>query len=199
MSKRKELINDLKSGKVVAMPSDTIYGLSAKALDKSAVEKIYKLKKRQSEKPLIVLVSSWPQLRNLGISLSKEDRKFLRTIWPGRVSVILSCPNPKLEYLHRNKNLAVRWPKNKFLSSLIKKTGPLVSSSTNLEGHPPAETTEEAKKYFGNQIDKYYSAGRKLKGKPSTIIDIVDKKITIIREGRYPIKKIISKYKKIYD
>lgn len=165
------------------MPTDTLYGLVGQALDKKAVARIYKVRRRNPKKPLIILISSFRNLSRFSIKLDVKTKKILENLWPGPISVILSCPQSKFSYLHRGTNsLAFRLPKPQWLRRLIKKTGPLVAPSANPEGFPPAKTIKEAKRYFGSRADFYSGAG-KLKSPPSTIISLKHGKIKIIREG----------------
>ncbi len=168
----------LKKDGIGVLPTDTIYGLVGSALSKKAVEKIYKIKKRNLKKPLIVLISS---LKDLEIFKIKIDKNL---IWPYKTSLILSCSNQKFSYLHRGANsIAFRMitSKNKNLLNLIKKTGPLVAPSANPEGEKPAEIISQAKKYFGTKIDFYLNRGLR-KSKPSTIIAFQNNKKTILRK-----------------
>ena len=178
----KTVLKLLKQDKVGVLPTDTLYGLVGRALDKKSVARIYKVRRRNSKKPLIILISSLANLKLFGIKLGKPQQKFFKKIWPGPVSVILPCHSKKFSYLHRNTNsLAFRLPKPKWLRQLLIKTGPLVAPSANLEGRPPAKTIKEAKKYFKNRVDFYLDAG-KLAGAPSTLISLKGGKITIIRK-----------------
>ncbi len=170
----------LKDGAVAVMPTDTIYGICGSALDKSAVEKIYKLRKRNFKKPMIVLISDFNDLKNFGIKISGADRKILKKIWPAKISVILKCPGKKFEYLHRGtETLAVRMPKSEFLTKVLKISGPLVAPSANWEGEKPAKNIKEARKYFENKV-VYYDAG-KISGRPSALIKLKNGKLEMIR------------------
>ncbi len=171
----------LLQGDIVSMPSDTIYGLLALANDKNVVASLYALKGRQPEKPFIILISKYSQLKALGISPSLTQTKFLKKYWPGAVSVILSCQDLNLEFLHRCTNsLAVRMPNNKLLKDLIDITGPLIAPSCNPEGLPPATNPEEAKKYFGNKI-KLYVDGGDIKSNPSTLVSLLNSSPIVLR------------------
>ena len=169
----------LKSGGVGVLPTDTLYGIVGSALNKKSVLRIYKLRKRNPKKPMIVLIgdmrhATW---KKFGMKLSTTHYKLLTRLWPNAVSVILPLPAGrqgagKFAYLHRGtKTLAFRFPKPKWLRELLKKTGPLVAPSANWEGKPPAKTIREAKKYFSDKIDFYVDAGR-LAGKPPPLIRI---------------------------
>lgn len=163
------------------MPTDTLYGLVGSAFSSETVEKIYRLKNRDPKKPLIVLIVDWQDLEKFGAEIFVADKKILKKIWPGPVSVILPVKDSNFTYLHRGmKTIAFRWPKNKRLLKTLKETGPLVAPSANPEGLPPATTIAEAKKYFGRQIN-FYENGGTLAGTPSTLIKLQNGKIEIIR------------------
>jgi len=173
----KEIGEDIKKGRIGVIPTDTIYGIVCSAMKKKSVEKLYKIRKRDSKKPMIILISSLKDLNLFGV---KIDKKITDKYWPGKVSIIV--PIKKLEYLHRGKNsLAFRLPDNKALIKLIKISGPIVAPSANTEGEKPAETIEEAKEYFKDKIDFYVDCG-KLKSKPSKIISLLNNNIEIIRK-----------------
>lgn len=184
----KELSKALTQGKTAVLPTDTIYGLVGKALLPETVEKIYQIKGRKPDKPLIILISFYKDLELFGIKIDERTKEILEKYWPGKVSIILPCQNEKLKYLHRGTNtLAFRLPDYKELTDLINKTGPLVAPSANPEGQEPAKTIEEAKDYFGDKVDFYADAG-KLESLPSTLIEITDHGLKVLREGEVKIK-----------
>lgn len=191
--KDSSLIVEIKKGAVGILPTDTLYGIVGRAESKEAVKKIYHLKERNLQKPFIILIGSFSDLQKFGIKLDEKTQKFLQQIWPGKVSVILPCESKEFEYLHRGKkSLAFRLPAKKSLIELLKKTGPLITPSANPKGKPPAETIVEAKNYFKQAVD-FYVAGGRLKGAPSTIVEIKNGKIRLIREGKLSkkLKKLI--------
>ena len=165
------------------MPTDTIYGIVGLALNPKTVVRIYKLRRRNSKKPMIILIGSFKQLRLFGVKLSLRTKRLLKKFWPGRVSVVLPCRLKKFSYLHRDrKTLAFRMPKSIWLRKLLQKTGPLVAPSANWERKQPARTVKEARKYFGDKIDFYVDTGP-LSSQPSTLIEIKRGQIKILRRG----------------
>lgn len=187
-----ELIREIKNGAVGVMPTDTIYGLVGSALLPKTVRKIYRLKNRPTNLPFIILISGWSDLKKLKIDLSRADKKILNLLWPEKISVIL--PSLDNKYLHRGtKSIAVRWPANKELVDLIRKTGPLIATSANIHNQTVANNIRQAIHYFDNKIDFYIPAGE-IKDKPSTLISLLDGKISLVRQGS---KKIPTKFFKL--
>lgn len=167
---KNKLINVLKNGGIAVIPTDTIYGIVGSALNPKTIEEIYKLRKRKSSKPFIILISSLDDLNTFNIKLTNKQKEFLEKIWPNPVSVVLKCPDNKWKYLHRGTNsLAFRVPKDNELFKLLKEVGPLVAPSANFEGDKPAQMVDEAKKYFGNKVSFYVDGGQ-IKSQPSTLI-----------------------------
>ena len=172
----------MKDGLAGVIPTDTIYGLCASALDKKAVEKVYELRRRDPKKPMIILIGSLDDLRKFNIVLNGWQKKILKQVWPEKVSVVLPCSDKKFAYLHRGvKTLAFRLPKKRELLKILSISGPLIAPSANPEGKKPAENISQAKKYFGKNIF-YYGVG-KISGQPSILIKLQNNKIKIIRKN----------------
>jgi len=171
----------LQSGAVGVIPTDTVYGLVARAADKEAVARLYDLKQREN-KPGTLIAASIEQLEEVG--LKHRYLKAVEGYWPGAVSVVIPAADPALKYLHQGKmSLAVRIPAGKELQKLLEKTGALITSSANPPGEPTAVNVEQAKEYFGYRVD-FYSDGGDLSGRqPSTLIRIVDDAVEVLREG----------------
>ncbi len=189
----KKIEKIIKNDGVGVLPTDTLYGIVGSAFSKKSVERIYKLKKRNPKKPLIVLVGSISEVGLFGAKIGREVEKEIKKLWPGKVSIIFDCPADKFYYLHRGENkLAFRLPKKKSLLKLIKKTGPLVAPSANPEGLEPATSIREVREYFGDSVDFYVSGGR-IKSLPSTIIALEGGRMVIKREGAVEIAGIANR------
>jgi L-threonylcarbamoyladenylate synthase len=187
-----KLADILKKGAVGVLPTDTLYGLVGSAFSEDAVEKIYKLKERDSKKPLIILISSIQDLKKFEIKLNKKAEEILKKIWPGKVSVIFPVKSKKFVYLHRGtKSLALRLPKKEALIDFLKQSGPLVAPSANREGEKPALNIKKAKRYFGERISFYVDSGI-LRSKPSTVITFKKGKVVVLREGAVNAKRLKS-------
>lgn len=179
------LASILTGGGIAVIPTDTLYGIVAVARDRRAVARLFRLRRgRAAQKPFIILIPSVASLAEFGIQPAPQTRAFLSRVWPGKVSVVFRVPSNKFSYLHRGrKSLAFRLPRNARLRALVAKTGPLVAPSANREGAPPAETLREARAYFGDTVDIYVGARRRLCGAPSTLVSLEDGTVRILREG----------------
>lgn len=177
-----EILRFLKQGKIGVFPSDTLYGIHADALNPEAIEKIYKIKEREPNKPFIILISKPQDLNLFGIEYEFAEN-ILNTYWPGSLSVVFPCFLEKFKYLHRGgKSLAFRLPAKQELQKLISQTGPLASTTVNISGEPPIETAQEAVAKFGEEIDFYVDEG-KVSAPPSTVITFENGKVVVLRQG----------------
>lgn len=172
-------------GEIAIIPTDTVYGVVARAADADAVARLYQLKRRE-KKPGTIVAASIGQLVELGVK-----RRYLTAVeqfWPGAVSVIIPC-GEELHYIHQGVgSLAFRIPNDQRMIDLLEQTGPLVTSSANQPGEPPATTIDEAKAYFGDQVQWYEDGGR-VAGEPSTVIRIIDDAVEVVRQGAVVIKE----------
>ena len=172
MNNMQNIVRILKHDGIGILPTDTLYGVVGSAFSKKAVARLYRVRKRDTKKPCIILISSMHDLNRFGIKIDARLHLALNQLWSGPISIIFPCPHKRFSYLHRGtKTLAFRMPKPIWLRALLKKTGPLLAPSANIEGKKPARTIKEARAYFGSRVDFYVDRGT-LSGKPSIILEI---------------------------
>ena len=174
----------LREGAAIAYPTDTVYGLGCMADNKKAVNKIFKIKQRKLDKALLMLVGSVSMAKRY-CRISRAQENILKKYWPGQFSFILESRDKLPKDLGgKTDTIAVRLPKNDFIVSIIKKIKvPLVSTSLNISGEKPLADVENIENHFKkHKPDLVVDAG-KIKGKPSTLIDLRDvENIKIIRK-----------------
>lgn len=142
--------------------------------------RLYQLKSRHS-KPGTLIAASVKQLSKLGLDIN--SLLAAKRYWPGPISVIIET-SENLTYLDQGLgSLAARVPDLKPLISMLRITGPLITSSANLPGKPPASTIDEAKNYFGDLVDFYVDGGDISDNLPSTLIKLSHNEPQIIRQG----------------
>ncbi|MDO8590644.1 MAG: L-threonylcarbamoyladenylate synthase [bacterium] len=176
-----KILDVLAQRGIVVMPTDTTYGIVTLAFNEKGVTDIYRLRKRDVEKPFIILISGKEDLKEFGVMPTKAQEEILDRVWPGPVSVILRCPYAVLAYLHRGKHtLAFRVPAKRSLRDLLLHVGPLVAPSANPQGHPIARNIHEARAYFGHHVN-FYQDGGTITASPSKLIDITDGTEKVLR------------------
>jgi len=182
-----KIVDYLNLGKIIALPTDTIYGLSCDATDKKAIRKIIKLKKRNSSKGMIILVDSI-KMAKVYCYINKEQEKLLYKLWtsarPTTVILKKKCILPSI-LIGNNNSLTIRLPKEKNIVKIVGAIGkPIVSTSLNIAGESPMASSQKIFKYFQTKdIDLIIDKGKTKNKKPSRIIDVKDiKKIKIIRK-----------------
>jgi len=174
-----DAVSALKKGQVGIMPTDTVYGIVARALDELAVTRLYAAKGREG-KPGTVIAASVQQLRDLGIA--QADLEMVAKWWPNPLSAVL--PLSTREYLHQGLNsLAMRVVADSTIREVLEQTGPLLTSSANLPGHPEATTIDEAYEYLHDTVDFYVDGGVIAGRLPSTIIRPTARGIEVLRHG----------------
>ena len=171
----------LMQGGVGVLATDTLYGLVGSALSSETVDRIFTLKQRNHTKPLIVLIAQMEDLEQFGVVLSQKLISQLDQYWPCPYSILLPVIDDQFEYIHRGTDqIAFRMPDKPDLLDLLRQTGSLVAPSANMEGMPPAKTVQDARNYFGTDVD-FYVEGEELRGNPSTIISFDGDEVIIER------------------
>ncbi|MBU1026219.1 MAG: threonylcarbamoyl-AMP synthase [Candidatus Margulisbacteria bacterium] len=160
----------LESGKIIAFPTETVFGIGALLNKPKAIREIFKLKKRPRSKPLQVLIATHKQAQELG-HLTDKNLKFASKKWPGPYTFIVPKTRkvPKLVTGGSSK-VGLRMPNHKAILKLIKEYGPIVATSANQAGGPPALTVKDVKKALPELA--FILPGRVKSGKASKVIDL---------------------------
>ena len=146
----KEAVERLKSGGVVAIPTETVYGLAAEVTNLQAIQEIFFLKHRPSDNPLIVHISSLKQLSEISKPLTELELSIINKFWPGPLTLILPRKKKVLDAVTAGlETVAVRMPHHSLCLDLIQRTGPLVAPSANLSGTPSPTKKEHVQNDFG--------------------------------------------------
>jgi L-threonylcarbamoyladenylate synthase len=194
VSKIKIAAKLIQDGKLVAFPTETVYGLGVNALNAAAIKKIYKIKQRNLKKGLLLHIADKKDVYKYSREVPKKAEMLMKRYWPGPLTIILKKSNliPGITTGNR-KTVGFRMPDNKIALNLIKfsKT-PIAAPSANLSGNPPPTTAKEVIKSFKNKIDCIINGGRTKYKQPSTIIDLSSRKLKILRIGAIHAKQFRS-------
>ena len=188
---------ELEKGGAVVLPTETVYGLFAKALDEEAVDHVYQLKRRPRDKALNLNVANLDDILNFSKNQPPYLQNLVEKFLPGPLTIILKA-NDKVPYWVNSDLTTVgfRMPSHPITLELIREFGPLIGPSANISGHTSGVSFKEVLKDFGREVlgiedDEY------LTGQDSTIIDLSGSKVKILRQGSITREDILAKIPEI--
>ena len=188
----KEIIDVINNDGIVIMPTDTIYGIVAKATNEDVIKRVYSLKKRDDRKPMLILVSDNEMLKDYVSSINELEQTLIDNLWPGPLTIIFDKKNISDLLTGRLPTVGVRIPNNKEMLDIISSVGvPLLSTSVNLSGEKSATCVSNINKTMLDNVDFVYDNGE-CNDVPSTIIRVVNGEVKILREGIISEEKIES-------
>ena len=172
-------------GGVVAFPTDTVYGLACSLFDAQAVELLGRLKHRDPTHAFISLIPEPTQAWGMAAEISAVAERLIDRYWPGPLSLIFrASPLVSVRVLGRGGTIALRCPRDTLCQRILERIGgPVVSSSANLSGRPPAESAQEVVAVFGNQLDVVLDGGPRRARPPSTLVDVSGERPRLLRRG----------------
>ena len=188
IEKASEIINE---GGIVIFPTDTVYGIGCNPYNKKAVEKVYKIKSRDIMKSVPVLTYSIETAEKIA-KFDQFTKKIVEKFWPGPLTVILKVTDKEIkESLNLENKIAIRVPDHKCTLELLKKCNFLVGTSANISGDSPYTEPDECLKNL-ETYDVFVDGGIITSKGESTIIEIENEQIKIIREGSLTEEKILQ-------
>jgi tRNA threonylcarbamoyl adenosine modification protein (Sua5/YciO/YrdC/YwlC family) len=174
----------VKAGRLIVLPTDTVYGIGADAFDSGAVAALLSAKGRGRDMPVGVLVGSWHTIEGLVYSMPATARELIRAFWPGALSLVVQqAPSLQWDLGDARGTVMLRMPLHPVALELLRETGPMAVSSANISGRPPATTAAEANEQFGDLVDVYLDSGVSEQQAASTIVDLSGPLPRLLREG----------------
>ncbi len=185
-----EYIALIRQGNIVAFPTETVYGLGADAWDPSAIQKVFDIKGRPSDNPLIVHVSDPVQIKDFASETPAAARQLIDAFWPGPLTIIFKKRKEVLDAVTAGLDtVAIRMPDHPLALELISATGPLVAPSANKSGKPSPTKAKHVREDFGEDFPVIDGGATKV-GLESTVVDLTDDHPTILRPGSISRKEI---------
>jgi L-threonylcarbamoyladenylate synthase len=175
----------LRGGGLVAFPTESFYGVGAAALDGDAVARVFRLKGRPGDKPLLVLVDSPEMAESLAPEIPQGARELMARHWPGPLTLVLRASPMLPETLTAGTlTVGVRMPGHRVALALVRAAAcPVTAPSANPSGAPPATTAEAVRRYFEGRIDLILDGGATAGGTGSTIADCTVWPPRVLRAG----------------
>ena len=179
----------LAAGQVVAVPTDTVYGLAVDPRSPGAVERLFALKKRPGHSQLPVLIADPTGLMDLAEPTATADR-LISVYWPGPLTIVLvRRAAVSFDIGGDPSTIGLRCPSSPVLLELLGRTGPLAVTSANHHGEPPLHTAGQVRRSFGKGVAAVLDGGR-CDGTPSTVISVRAAEVKCLREGAIPFSEI---------
>ena len=180
----------LRSGGLVAFPTDTVYGLGALAFDGKAVELIYAAKDRPVEKAIPVLIADQEDMEKVGMNIPETAYKLASRFWPGPLTCIIPKKPTLPESVSATSTVGVRVPNHEITRALLRMAGPMAVTSANISGQQSPSTTEKVFSQLSGRIDLILDGGKTQGGVPSTVVDCTGGEIKILRKGPISLEAI---------
>lgn len=189
----------LKSGAVIAFPTDTYYGLGADIYNERALKKVFDIKGRGYDKPVLILISVKEELNALVSAdhASTYACKLIDRLWPGPLTIVFKASASIPDILTGTTGkIGIRLPDHNFCRSLVAKLGrPVTATSANISGMPSLDNPAGVLKAIGDRIDALVDGGLTRGGSESTVVDVTGPEPVVLREDAIPashIKKIMT-------
>jgi len=174
----------IRGGEVVAVPTDTVYGLAADPFREGVAERIFEIKRRPELNPILLLIDSVEQLKDVARDLPPVFKEIAAAFWPGLLTIVVpASPRVPAAITAGKGTVAVRLPAAPLIRRLIRASGcPLTGTSANLSGRPAATAADEVKRQLSGRVYHMVDGGRSSLRQPSTILDLTSEP-RIVRQG----------------
>ena len=183
-----KIVKSYENGEIIAFPTDTVYGLGCDPFKKDSIAQIYELKKRDGEKRFPILGKSKVELKKI-VEFNSDAEKISDMFWPGQVTMLLPIKKEISQKIENDGKLAVRVPDNECVLTILKECKLIVGTSANISGEKSILNAYELKIKLP-KVDILVDGGKIVSQGESTIIDFVDGKLKMIREGSVSKKEI---------
>lgn len=181
------VIAALDEGQVVAIPTDTVYGLAARLDRPEALERVFAAKGRPPGLALPVLIGRWRQVHEVASEWPRSASMVAARFWPGALTVVVPVRPHLGEHLGGDgRTVGLRHPDHKWVRALCRRAGPLAVTSANRHGEPPCTTAAEVQAAFAPGVLAVVVDGGRCDGVPSTVVDCVANPPACLREGGVP-------------
>ena len=178
-----EIIAVLKGGELVVFPTDTLYGVGADPFNENSVKKVYIAKNRPFDMPLSIAVSNEKMMESVAV-LNDNARRIIRKFFPGPLTIMLTKKPSLPDILTSGSNqVGIRIPDHPFAIRLIDRFGPITATSANLHSHPDPIDANMAQKDLKGHVAVCVDCGKTKYASPSTIVDISEGTVDVIRKG----------------
>ena len=173
----------LQRGGLVAIPTDTVYGVAADAFSPAGIDRLYEAKGRDAAKAIPVLLGELEQLSRVAAALPPYAYRLARAFWPGALTLVVASHPSLPPNLSPAPTVGVRMPDHPLALALLRRAGPLATTSANLSGGPNPLTAQDVLAQLDGRIELVLDGGACPGGVPSTVVDATRNELSILRQG----------------
>ncbi len=180
-----EAVAVLRAGGICAYPTETFYGLGVDVTNDRAIKHLYDIKRRDYGNPVAVIVSDRAMLESIVDEIPEKAKVLMDTFWPGPLTILFHTNEKISRLLTTNTGkIGIRISSHPVARALVQELGkPLTTTSANLSGFPPSLNLRHLKSYFADRIDAIVDSGELPPSYGSTVVDVTEDKLALIREG----------------
>jgi L-threonylcarbamoyladenylate synthase len=181
----------VRAGRLVVLPTDTVYGLGCDPFSAAAVRALLAAKNRGPDMPVPVLVGSWSTVDGLVLGVPAAARDLIEAFWPGGLSLVLPhAPSLNWDLGSTKGTVMLRMPLHPVALELLRDVGPMAVSSANISGSPPAATAQEAEEQLRGSVEVYLDGGPSGDPVASTIVDLTGAEPRVLRAGAVTVEQV---------
>jgi L-threonylcarbamoyladenylate synthase len=187
-----QAVEIIQGGGVVAFPTDTVYGIGVSAFHQEAINKIFQVKERSQLKAIPILLADIEDLEQISSKITPGTTEVINHFWPGALTIVVE-KSPKLpNNISPEGTIGARIPDHNLTRELIRRAGPLATTSANLSGSPSALNAIEVLEQLKGRIDLVLDGGPSPGGQASTVVDLISDEPRILREGPVSFEEIMK-------
>ena len=179
-----QVVDRIRAGQVVAYPTETFYGLGVDVANELAIKRLFDVKRRDYSNPIAVIVADQKMLTDMVEEIPETAQALMEKFWPGPLTILFKTQKISKQLTTNTGKIGIRISSDPIAAELVKALGrPLTTTSANLSGHPPSFSAQEVQGYFDEKIDCIIDAGDLPPSLGSTVVDVTEDKMVLIREG----------------
>ena len=179
----KRALELIRSGKLVAFPTDTVYGLGAQAFSLQAIQKLFQVKNREPNRAIPILLGGLDKIDLVTVSMGYMALRLAEVFWPGPLTLVVPRHPSLPDIIAPGNTIGIRMPDHPLALSLLGMSGPLATTSANLSGASSPQTAQEVRTQLNRRIPLILDGGRTPGGVPSTVVSCTDKEPVVLRPG----------------
>lgn len=192
----REAVAMIREGAICAYPTETFYGLGVDVTNDAAMKRLFDLKRRDYGNPIAVIVSDRSMLTTIVRDVPEQAQPLMAVFWPGPLTILFRTNAYISRQLTTNTGkIGIRISSHPVATALVRYLGrPLSTTSANLSGFPPSTHPKHLQSYFGDKIDLVIDGGELPPSLGSTVVDVTEEKLAVIREGVIPVEMIFKHF-----